>query len=124
MSIILDKEIYNQVIAQKLANEQTITELYANFDNFTQEEKFIALDMITDFNIINEEFQKYIVIYNQSVQSENHSNEYIVISGDTIHSIAQKETGDYQNWKKIMEFNSLSDLELEVGTIILIPRNL
>lgn len=123
MSIILSKEVYNQVVAQKLANEQTIADLYASFDNFTQEEKFVALDMITDFNIINEEFQKYIVIYNQSIQAENHSNEYIVVYGDTIHSIAQRETGDYQNWKKIMEFNNLGDVELEVGTVILIPRN-
>lgn len=124
MSVILSKEIYNQIVNQKIANEQTIADLYANFENFTQEEKFTALEMITDFAIINEEFQKYIIIYNQSVQNEIHSSEYIVVFGDTIHSIAQKETGDYQNWKQIMEFNNLSDIRLEVGTIILIPRDL
>jgi len=116
--------LIKKFIIQKIANEKAIADLYANFENFTQEEKFAALDMITDFNIINEEFQKYIVVYNQATKDEIHSNEYIVIYGDTIHSIAQKETGDYQNWKKIMEFNNLSDVNLEVGSVILIPRNI
>lgn len=124
MSVILSKEIYNSIVQQKIANEQTIAELYASFDNLTQDEQFTALSMITDFNIINEEFQKYIVLYNNTVQEEVNSNEYIVSFGDTIHSIAQKETGNYENWKKIMEFNNLFDLDLEVGSIILIPSNL
>jgi nucleoid-associated protein YgaU len=124
MSVILSKEIYNSIVQQKIANERTIAELYASFDNFTQDEQFIAISMITDFNIINEEFQKYIVLYNNTIQEEVNSNEYIVSFGDTIHSIAQKETGDYENWKKIMEFNNLYDLDLEVGSIILIPSNL
>lgn len=124
MSVNLSKEIYNLIVEQKIANERAIAELYASFDNFTQDEKFDALSMITDFNIINEEFQKYIVIYNSTVQDEVNSNEYIVAFGDTIHSIAQKETGNYQNWKEIMEFNNLTDIELEVGSVLLIPSNL
>lgn len=124
MTINFNKDIYNNIVKQKIENEQVIAQIYSEFDNYTQEEKLIALQNIDDFNIINEEFQKYIILYNQSVKNEKQSYEYIVIFGDTIQSIAQNATGDYNNWKEIMRFNNLSDINIEVGSIILIPENL
>jgi len=124
MAIILSKEIYNLIVNQKIENEQVIADIYANFDNYTMDEKFSALEIIDNLNIANEEFQKYIVIYNAKADNSRQSEEYIVLYGDTIQSIAQKVTGNYENWKKIMVFNNLSDVDIEPGTIILIPEDI
>lgn len=124
MAIILNKDIYNQVVAEKLANEQTIKDIYANFNNYIQEDKVIALEIVSNLNIINEEYQKYITLYNRAITDERQSDEYIVVFGDTIHGIAQKMTGDYNNWKKLMRFNNLSDINLEIGQVILIPLDI
>lgn len=124
MSVSYDKNTYNSVITAKINNENAINDIYVSFDNFTQDEKFAALEIVDSLQIINEEFNKYIAVYNSIVQSENQINEYIITSNDTIFSVAQRETGDYNNWKEIMRFNKLSDIFIEVGTIILIPQNL
>lgn len=120
----LDKNIYNIVVEQKAKNEAVINEIYANFNNYVPDEQYIMLDIAQNMAIINEELQKYIIIYNQSIKEDEQAIEYIVITGDTIHSIARNMTGDYNNWKEILRFNNLSDLNLEVGTTILIPRDL
>lgn len=122
--INLDKTTYNQVVSQKIKNETIINQIYANFENYSQDEKYEMLDICQNLAIINEEFGKYIVIYNKSVQQTEQSDEYIVVYGDTIHSISRKATGTYDNWKEILRFNNLSDLNLEIGSILLIPRNL
>jgi hypothetical protein len=122
MAIEYTQTRYNQIVAAKIANENAISDLYANFDNFTQDDKFIALEIIDNLNIINEEFTKYIAVYNTIEQQLEQDLEYVVSMGDTILSIAQKMTGDYNNWKEIMRFNNISDIDLEVGTILLIPR--
>jgi hypothetical protein len=122
MAIEYTQTRYNQIVAAKIENENAISDLYANFDNFTQDDKFIALEIIDNLNIINEEFTKYIAVYNTIEQQLEQDLEYVVSMGDTILSIAQKMTGDYNNWKEIMRFNNISDIDLEVGTILLIPR--
>ena len=122
MAIEYTKSKYNEIISAKIANENSISDLYANFDNFSQDDKFIALEIIDNLNIINEEFNKYIAVYNTIEQSDEQDLEYVVSLGDTILSIAQKMTGDYNNWKEIMRFNNLSDIDLEIGSILLIPR--
>lgn len=124
MSVNYDKTTYNLVVSLKLDNENAISDVYANFDNFTQDEKYIALEIVDSLQIINEEFSKYIAVYNSIVQDDKRTDEYIVSMGDTIFSIAQKMTGDYNNWKEIMRFNKLSDVYLEIGSVILIPQNL
>lgn len=124
MSVSYDKNTYNSVISSKIENENAINAIYADFDNFTQDEKFAALEIIDSLQIINEELNKYIAIYNSINQNEGQVNEYIVTANDTIFAIAQRETGDYNNWKEIMRFNKISDIDLEVGTSILIPQNL
>lgn len=123
-NVNIDKALYNDVYATKIENEQLIEDLYASFDNFTAEEKMAAIEIIYNLKIINEEYTKYIVIYNQAVQPEIQSSEYIICYGDTIVSIAAKETGDFNNWKKIMEFNQLTDTNLVVGDVLMIPRDL
>lgn len=120
----LDKNVYNEVVNQKIKNENIINQIYANFENYSQDEKYEMLDICQNLAIINEEFQKYIVIYNKSVQQTEQSEEYIVVYGDTIHSISRRTTGNYDNWKEILRFNNLSDINLEIGSILLIPRNL
>lgn len=120
----LDKSTYNLVIEQKTKNEAIINEIYANFNNYVPDEQYIMLDIAQNMAIINEELQKYIIIYNQSIKEQDQAFEYIVIEGDTIHSIARNMTGDYNNWKEILRFNDLSDLNLEIGTTLLIPRDL
>lgn len=119
-----DKNTYNAIVEQKIKNENIINQIYANFENYSQDEKYEMLDICQNLAVINEEFQKYIVIYNRKFQQQQQSDEYIVVYGDTIHSISRKATGSYENWKEIMRFNNLSDLSLGVGTILLIPRNL
>lgn len=124
MEVFYDKESYNSIVSSKFEIENAINDIYADFENFTQQEKYLALDIITNLQIIIEELNKYIAVYNSIAQNEQQSNEYIVSMGDTIYSIAQKETGDYNNWKEIMRFNKLSDTNLEVGSSILIPQNI
>jgi hypothetical protein len=124
MSISYNKNTYNSIVAAKIENEDAIRDIYANFGNFTQDDKYAALEVVDSLQIINEEFNKYIAVYNSITQNENRVNEYIVSMGDTILSIAQKETGDYNNWKELMRFNKLSDIDIEIGTVILIPQNL
>jgi LysM domain len=119
-----DKNTYNAVVAQKIKNESIINQIYANFENYSQDEKYEMLDICQNLAVINEEFQKYIVIYNRNFEQQEQSDEYIVVYGDTIHSISRKVTGNYDNWKEIMRFNNLSDINLEIGSILLIPRNL
>jgi hypothetical protein len=122
MAIEYTKTKYNEIVSAKIANENAISDLYANFDNFSQYDKFLALEIIDNLNIINEEFNKYIAVYNTIEQSDEQDLEYVVSLGDTILSVAQKMTGDYNNWKEIMRFNNLSDIDLEIGSILLIPR--
>jgi hypothetical protein len=119
-----DKVTYNFVVEQKVENEKLINEIYVNFNNYLPNDQYLMLDIAQNLAIINEELEKYIVVYNATAQEQQQASEYIVISGDTIHSIARNLTGDYNNWKEILRFNKLSDLELEVGSIILIPREL
>lgn len=120
----LDKNTYNAVVEQMAKNEAVINEIYANFNNYAPDEQYIMLDIVQNMAIINEELQKYVIIYNQSIKPDEQSLEYVVITGDTIHSIARNLTGDYDNWKEILRFNNLSDLNLEIGTTLLIPRDL
>jgi len=122
MALEYTKTKYNEIVSAKISNESAISDLYANFDSFSQDDKFIALEIIDNLNIINEEFNKYIAVYNTIEQSDEQDLEYVVSLGDTILSIAQKMTGDYNNWKEIMRFNNLSDIDLEIGSILLIPR--
>jgi hypothetical protein len=122
MAIEYTKTKYNEIVSAKIANENAISDLYANFDSFSQYDKFLALEIIDNLNIINEEFNKYIAVYNTIEQSDEQDLEYVVSLGDTILSVAQKMTGDYNNWKEIMRFNNLSDIDLEIGSILLIPR--
>ncbi len=124
MSITLDKSIYNQIVNQKIENELVISDLYASFSNLTMEEQQDAIEIIYNLNIINDEFNKYIVIYNNSISNDDQSEEYISVYGDTFQSIASKLTGDFNNWKSIMDFNYIKDPYIEPGTVILIPRNL
>lgn len=122
--IPLDKSLYNEIYKEKLNNTQIIAEFYQNFDNYTFEEKFAATEIIGYLNIINEEYDKYITIYNNSILEDEQSQEYITIYGDTFQKIAAKKTGNYNNWKVIMEFNGITDPIIEPGTVILIPENL
>ncbi len=122
--IPLDKSLYNEIYKEKLNNTQIIAEFYQNFDNYTFEEKFAATEIIGYLNIINEEYDKYITIYNNSILEDEQSQEYITIYGDTFQKIAAKKTGNYNNWKVIMEFNGITDPIVEPGTVILIPENL
>lgn len=124
MAVVYDKTSYNTVVSLKLQNENAISDIYANFDNFTQDEKYIALEIVDSLQVINEEFNKYIAVYNSIVQDDKRTDEYIVSMGDTIFSIAQKMTGDYNNWKEIMRFNKLNDINIEIGSVILIPQSL
>jgi hypothetical protein len=120
----LDKTTYNEIYKEKLNNEQIIAEFYQNFDNYTFEEKFAATEIIGYLNIINEEYEKYITIYNNTILEDEQSQEYVSIYGDTFQKIAAKKTGNYNNWKVIMEFNGITNLLIEPGTTILIPENL
>jgi hypothetical protein len=120
----IDKNLYNEIYKEKLENEQIILEFYQNFDNYTFEEKFAATEIITNLNIINEEYEKYITIYNNTILEDEQSQEYVTIYGDTFQKIAAKKTGNYNNWKAIMEFNGITDPIIESGTIIQIPENL
>jgi hypothetical protein len=120
----LDKATYNDIYKEKLNNEQIIAEFYQNFDNYTFEEKFAATEIIGYLNIINEEYGKYITIYNNTILEDEQSQEYISIYGDTFQKIAAKKTGNYNNWKAIMEFNGITNLLIDPGTTILIPENL
>lgn len=122
--IPLDKSLYNEIYKEKLNNTQIIAEFYQNFDNYTFEEKFAATEIIGYLNIINEEYDKYITIYNNSILEDEQSQEYVTIYGDTFQKIAAKKTGNYNNWKVIMEFNGITDPIIEPGTVILIPENL
>lgn len=124
MEVIYDKETYNSVVSSKIEIQDAINDIYADFENFTQQEKYLALDIVTNLQVIIEELNKYIAVYNSISRIEQQSNEYIVSMGDTIYSIAQKETGDYNNWKQIMRFNKLTDTNLEIGSSILIPQDL
>lgn len=124
MAINIDKNVYNDTVKYKLENEQLINDLYSSFDNFTSEELQAAIEIIYHLNIINEEYNKYIIIYNNTVASEEQSQEYITVEGDTFQTIAQHMTGDFNNWKKIMEFNDMVDPVLESGEVIMIPFNL
>ena len=120
----LDKDTYNFIVNQKTDNQRIINEIYANFNNYLLDDQYLMLDVAQNLAVINEELDKYIVVYNLNVKEQQQSFEYIVITGDTIHSISRNITGDYNNWKEILRFNNLSDLELEIGTTILIPREL
>lgn len=122
--VILDKDIYNEVNAAKLYNENVIADLYSNFNNYTMDEKQSAIEIIYNLKIINDEYEKYIIIYNSQINQSKRTNEYISCEGDTWQSIAQRQTGDYNNWKKIMEFNNITDIYLESGVSIKIPLSL
>lgn len=124
MSINIDKNVYNDVVKYKTENEQLINDLYSSFNNFTNDELQAAIEIIYHLNIINEEYNKYIIIYNNTVASEEQSQEYITIEGDTFQSIAQHMTGDFNNWKQIMQFNDITDPVLDSGVTIQIPLNL
>lgn len=120
----IDKTLYNNIYSYKLENDQLINDLYASFNNFTSKEKQIAIEVIYNLKIINEEYEKYIVIYNSISNSEQQADEYITLQNDNFQRVAQIMTGDFNNWKKIMEFNNLTDPYLEPGTVLKIPRDL
>lgn len=124
MALNLTKQIYNEISENKIENESIINELYSNFNNFTMAEKQSAIEIIYNLKIINDEYNKYIVIYNATIQDERRNEEYITIYNDTFQSIAAKMTGDPNNWKAIMKYNNITDLYLEPGTVILIPLNI
>jgi LysM repeat protein len=124
MSTIYSQEIYNEIVANKSFNEALIDEIYGSYDSMTFDDKLIAIEIIADLKLLNDEYNKYIIVYQQNVKTNKSKSQYIVIEGDTLQKIAYKYTGSIDNWQKIYLYNGLKDIKLTAGDIINIPEDL
>lgn len=60
----------------------------------------------------------------EEVVSEPEFTEYVVVSGDTLGKISQKVYGSTAHWKKIAEFNGITNPKLlKVGMTLRIPND-
>lgn len=116
-------ETYNQVIINKSESLAVIDDLYAAYPTMTFDDKIIAMEIISNLKTINDEYDKYIIVYQMKAKDKNKKTSYTAIEGDTLPRIADKFTGDTGNWIKLYEYNNLNDTLLSAGDIILIPDN-
>jgi nucleoid-associated protein YgaU len=58
-------------------------------------------------------------------EPESEFTEYVVVSGDTLGKISKKVFGTTAKWKKIAEFNGITNPRLlKVGMTLRIPKDL
>lgn len=115
-------EVYNDAISHKKYNEDLIAELYASYATMTFDDKLIAMELISNLKILNDEYDKYILVYQSKIKNDKRKTFYTVIEGDTLQRIAVKYSGDANNWTKIYEYNHLTDTILSPGDSIEIPE--
>ena len=115
---------YNQYVKFIEDAKTYVKDIYAKISFYSDEDKITWLEEIDDFNILINEFTKYKIIYERQVADENVNVEHIVVEGDTLQKISAKYTGDQQNWQRIYDFNNLTDVKLDPGVTVRIPRDL
>lgn len=116
-------ELYTKAVQYKQELEDYINELYVSYNNFTFEDKLVVISVIDDLKEVVLEYEKYIIAYQNSNNKTKTKNDYVVVQGDTLLGISYKTTGSIENWKKIYEFNNLTDIMLSPGTILEIPED-
>lgn len=121
--IVYTQEVFNLVNDTIKYNEAYIKEIYASYAMFTQDEKKKALELINSLKMLNHEYEKYCIVYNQLYANDvKTQNEYVVIQGDTLPRVANKVFGDFSRWQEIYRHNNLSDIHLTPGDILRIPE--
>lgn len=116
------QEQYNDAISNKQYNEDLIAELYASYPTMTFDDKLIAMEIINNVKMMNDEYDKYIIIYQSKIKNDKRRTVYTVIEGDTLQRIAVKFSGNPNNWTKIYDYNHLNDIMLSPGDAIQIPE--
>lgn len=115
-------ESYNHVVERKKEIEDYLNELYYSFDTLSFKDRMLSSQIIENLKTIVGEFDKYIISYQHQAKAALTKQEYVVIQGDTLPSIAQAILGDASKWMRIYTHNQLKDLVLSPGDILEIPE--
>jgi LysM domain len=121
----ISNEFYNKVVNFIIDAENYINKLYSDLEYVSSDSNRLQfLEEIEDFRILIDEYTKYKIIYESQKTDDDVLDEALVIDGDTLQSISAKFTGTHENWQRLYDFNDLSDVILEAGSTIKIPRDL
>jgi nucleoid-associated protein YgaU len=120
----ISTEDYNEYVRFIEDAKVYVKDIYAKLSLFSDEDKITWLEEIDDYNTLISEYTKYKIIYERQRADENVSVEHIVVEGDTLQKISAKYTDTHENWQRIYDFNNLTDVKLEPGTTVQIPKDL
>ena len=121
MSVEYSQEVYNAVVAQQQENDLYLKELYNSLPTLIMTAKIETLKVIDALKVINDEYEKYIIIYDNLIGEDNPITTYVIIEGDTLQRIAYLTLGDPSKWDLLYRFNNLGDVKLEPGDTLNIP---
>lgn len=102
-----------------------ILEIYKLWENYSYEEKSYFLEQIKYMRQFMEEAQKFMAVYESSVQETSQDYfSYVATEQDTLPGIAAKfYEGEFQRWKDIYDYNVLSDIKLFPGQVLKIKAS-
>lgn len=120
--IVYNKEVYQLVVDQLAENERTINELYGMFGVLSNSDQIAVANLIHELKVLNYEYEKYIIVYQNTSINEKVKSEYVIIQGDTLPKIAHRLLGDNSRWQEVYNYNNLKDVVLTAGDILKIPE--
>lgn len=116
----LTQETYEFIKLNHETFVSEINEIYKLWDNYSYEEKSYFLERIKFMRQFMEEAQKFMAVYESSVQEVAQDYfSYVVTQQDTLPGIAARfYEGEFQKWKDIYDYNVLSDIKLFPGQVL------
>lgn len=116
----LTQETYEFIKLNHETFASEINEIYKLWNNYSYEEKSYFLERIKFMRQFMEEAQKYMAVYESSVQEVTQDYfSYVVTQQDTLPGIAARfYEGEFQKWKDIYDYNVLSDIKLYPGQVL------
>lgn len=117
----ITQDDYNWAVEVHEYNENYMNDLYARFENYSEDVQLEFVAFINELQEINNDLHRIINAYELQSRQRTISNIYTVKEDDTLVNLATKFYGDYSKWELIYEANQMDDFILEVGDEISIP---
>lgn len=119
---MISQELYNVATDDFNNFTSIINTIFAKFDSYSEDEQEYFVEIVSRLQDINTDLHKIKTIYeNQVEKSRQRRQDYMVIEGDTLPRIANRFFKDSRLWETIFIANQLTDIELTIGDILIIP---
>lgn len=100
-----------------------IQKAYIDIEESTDETRIIdTQELIDDLNLKRISFFNEIVKYQTSIKPSQQEEVYVVRDGVLLSDVALLYYGERDYWQYIYDYNQLTDLNLTIGTELIIPK--